>query len=558
MREGLAIYVAGAEQPFTFAADARLERWIKNYVQPGFSSVSRNTNRSDVSNVFISQKNLLKTEFHNHVGAISFTSDMWTGVNDLGFLSLTAHYVDPTSWVMHKRIIALRMIPFPHTRLEIYKCISSIFTEYNISNKCFSITFENHSANTNAIDNFKRARFVAFYQDALFHVRCVCHIIARVVNDGMDTIKKDEELDFIRRIRDAIKYITTGSSRVQKYSEICTSNRLNPRKLMLDCGTRWNSTYLMLKACEGYEKAIIEYVMSSADCVVNLEMIDFEVCSLFMTFLETFYDATNVLSGIYYPTSHIVINQLYNMTQAFVDCRGYDIYDKVLYAMELKFKKYFEPIPPIYYLASIMDPRKKLQHTMVLITKICENLNIPVLDTVEKVMEKLSSLFTHYENIYGSNVQRTNVITPRPHTKTKDLSWSLLANASRGCGPLGVSSSNVAGTRALNDLEKYLQATTVDNVDDFDILGWWRLNGINFPVVQIMARDLLTPPASTVASESTFSACGRVLDEKRSRLKSEMLESLICVKDWDDAKYRDQAYTDEIAVEFERLGVIDD
>ncbi|XP_026400414.1 zinc finger BED domain-containing protein DAYSLEEPER-like [Papaver somniferum] len=157
MREGLAIYVAGAEQPFTFAADARLERWIKNYVQPGFSSVSRNTNRSDVSNVFISQKQLLKTEFHNHVGAISFTSDMWTGVNDLGFLSLTAHYVDPTSWVMHKRIIALRMIPFPHTELEIYKCISSIFTEYNISNKCFSITFDNHSANTNAIDNFKRA-----------------------------------------------------------------------------------------------------------------------------------------------------------------------------------------------------------------------------------------------------------------------------------------------------------------------------------------------------------------------------------------------------------------
>ncbi|RZC84197.1 hypothetical protein C5167_046986 [Papaver somniferum] len=364
MREGLAIYVAGAEQPFTFAADARLERWIKNYVQPGFSSVSRNTNRSDVSNVFISQKQLLKIEFHNHVGAISFTSDMWTGVNDLGFLSLTAHYVDPTSWVMHKRIIALPMIPFPHTGLEIYKCISSIFTEYNISNKCFSITFDNHSANTNAIDNFKRARFVAFYQDDLFHVRCVFHIIARVVNDGMDTIKKDEELDFIRRIRDAIKYITTGSSRVQKYSEICTSNGLNPRKLMLDCGTRWNSTYLMLKACEG--------------------------------------------------------------------------------------------------------------------------------------------------------------------------------------------------TRALNDLEKYLQATTVDNVDDFDILGWWRLNGINFPVVQIMARDLLTPPASTVASESTFSACGRVLDEKRSRLKSEMLESLICVKDWDDAKYRDQAYTDEIAVEFERLGVIDD
>ncbi|KAI3850047.1 hypothetical protein MKX03_024922 [Papaver bracteatum] len=73
-----------------------------------------------------------------------------------------------------------------------------------------------------------------------------------------------------------------------------------------------------------------------------------------------------------------------------------------------------------------------------------------------------------------------------------------------------------------------------------------------------MERDLLTPPAFTVASESTFSACGRDLDDKRSRLKTEMLEALICVKDLDDAKYRDQAYIDEITVEFEHLGVIDD
>ncbi|KAI3975968.1 hypothetical protein MKX01_016651 [Papaver californicum] len=59
-----------------------------------------------------------------------------------------------------------------------------------------------------------------------------------------------------------------------------------------------------------------------------------------------------------------------------------------------------------------------------------------------------------------------------------------------------------------------------------------------------MAGDLLTPPAPTVASESTFSAC-------------EILEALICVKDWDDSIYREQAYHDDIAAEFDHLEMID-
>ncbi|KAI8547617.1 hypothetical protein RHMOL_Rhmol07G0209200 [Rhododendron molle] len=50
-----------------------------------------------------------------------------------------------------------------------------------------------------------------------------------------------------------------------------------------------------------------------------------------------------------------------------------------------------------------------------------------------------------------------------------------------------------------------------------------------------MARDLLTPPVSSVASESAFSAGNRVLDERRSRLAPDILDYLICLKDWENA-----------------------
>ncbi|KAI3916475.1 hypothetical protein MKW92_036674 [Papaver armeniacum] len=60
-----------------------------------------------------------------------------------------------------------------------------------------------------------------------------------------------------------------------------------------------------------------------------------------------------------------------------------------------------------------------------------------------------------------------------------------------------------------------------------------------------MARDLLTPPASTVASESVFSASGRVLSKERSRLSPDILEALVCIKDWNDAKKRRQDFNDK-------------
>jgi len=55
-----------------------------------------------------------------------------------------------------------------------------------------------------------------------------------------------------------------------------------------------------------------------------------------------------------------------------------------------------------------------------------------------------------------------------------------------------------------------------------------------------MARDVLTVQASTVASESAFSTSGRVISVRRTRLTSEAVEMLICLKDYLDAAERIQ------------------
>ena len=61
---------------------------------------------------------------------------------------------------------------------------------------------------------------------------------------------------------------------------------------------------------------------------------------------------------------------------------------------------------------------------------------------------------------------------------------------------------------------------------NFDILSWWKGNGVKYPTLQRIARDILAVPVSTVALESPFSTNERLLGPHRNRLHPKTLEAL--------------------------------
>ncbi|GKB02657.1 zinc finger BED domain-containing protein RICESLEEPER 2-like protein [Tanacetum coccineum] len=83
-----------------------------------------------------------------------------------------------------------------------------------------------------------------------------------------------------------------------------------------------------------------------------------------------------------------------------------------------------------------------------------------------------------------------------------------------------------------SELDRYLNEDVEDESDKFDILNWWKVNSPRFPVLSLLARDVLVIPISTVASESVLRTGGRVLDAFRSSLTPHVVESLICTQDW--------------------------
>ncbi|KAJ4717581.1 Zinc finger BED domain-containing protein RICESLEEPER [Melia azedarach] len=82
------------------------------------------------------------------------------------------------------------------------------------------------------------------------------------------------------------------------------------------------------------------------------------------------------------------------------------------------------------------------------------------------------------------------------------------------------------------EFESYLEDRVLPDHESFDILGWWKANQYKYALLSKIARDILVILVSTVASESTFSAAGRVVSLHRNRLHPNTVEALMCTQSW--------------------------
>nr|KAJ0217193.1 hypothetical protein LSAT_V11C300123950 [Lactuca sativa] len=81
-----------------------------------------------------------------------------------------------------------------------------------------------------------------------------------------------------------------------------------------------------------------------------------------------------------------------------------------------------------------------------------------------------------------------------------------------------------------NELERYLEEDTLPQIHEFDVLGLWKLNGVKYPTLCLIAKDILAIPISTVASKSFFSTSGRIVRPHRSRLLLSTIKAIICTQ----------------------------
>jgi len=111
------------------------------------------------------------------------------------------------------------------------------------------------------------------------------------------------------------------------------------------------------------------------------------------------------------------------------------------------------------------------------------------------------------------------------------------------------------------ELQSYLDSDPVSEYDDdFNILSWWRDHRRAYPVISMLAKDVMTVHVSTISSESTLSLVGRVIEERRRSLTSDMVEMLSYLKNWELGAVRQQheVENEELLSAFEDLFIDED
>jgi len=229
----------------------------------------------------------------------------------------------------------------------------------------------------------------------------------------------------------------------------------------------------------------------------------------------------------------------------------------VIQPMIDKYNKYWRDIPLLYSFAFILDPRAKMKGFAKVLRRLMNLTNTDYSAYQVGTRARLTDVYNKYEEKFGDVRLRRTV--PQNLSGKKRSAWDeIYEDDSSSSGGNGGGTSLLHSTLNLSrdtsatsllqaatstasanssELVSYLDCDTVSQLDDsFDILKWWHEHKLTYPVLSIMAKDVLTVPVSTISSESTFSMTGRIIEERRRRLKPETVEWLTCIKDWELAE----------------------
>ncbi|KMT12423.1 hypothetical protein BVRB_5g103550 [Beta vulgaris subsp. vulgaris] len=187
-----------------------------------------------------------------------------------------------------------------------------------------------------------------------------------------------------------------------------------------------------------------------------------------------------------------------------------------------KFDNYWKNINGILAVATILDPRNKMDCVEYYFGEIYDGEADLEIARVRKILDKL--VVEYQKKSVGLNSEEP----------PKGASGGNVTQPSSKCQEDRNAQSKKTKKRKVSgryEVDHYIEDEPLPEDDEFDILYWWKKD-IKYPTLRMIAKDILAIPVSTMASESALSMGGRVVSPHRSRLACTTVEALICLQNW--------------------------
>ncbi|XP_030932334.1 zinc finger BED domain-containing protein RICESLEEPER 1-like [Quercus lobata] len=333
-------------------------------------------------------------------------------------------------------------VPSPHTKDVLAEVFVDSFLEWNIDRKLSIITVDNCSTNDAMIRLLlnKLDTSSLMLGGSMLHMRCAANILNMIIQDGLSLIG-----DGIERIRDSVIYWTGSLKRRQKFEEnahqLCVQCT---KELILDCKTRWNSTYLMLSTALIYKDVFSHLAKREISYTCLPYDYDWELAKDICGRLELFHSATEFFSGRKYPT----INMYFTLV------------------CELK----------------------------IALNEWSLSSNEMISTMAESMLAKFNSYWANYGDIDESPVDnegssRIPASTSSPVAQMKFRLSGAMSSVDLFMNN-SLSSSKKHGSARM-EFDHFIDEGVLKRSEDFDILGWWNSNGLKYPTLQRIAMSQL-------------------------------------------------------------------
>ncbi|KAL0397119.1 UNVERIFIED_CONTAM: Zinc finger BED domain-containing protein DAYSLEEPER [Sesamum calycinum] len=467
-------------------------------LQPQFNITSVTAVQEQVMGIYFREKHKLLDLLSGISGRLNLTVDLWTSNQSLAYVLITGHFID-NDWKLQRRILNFITVQFPDSDTAFSHAIADCLTDWGAEDKLFTVTSDRSYINEKTRDNLRNLLSIKnslILNGQLLINSCYARILRSLAQDAIGSMRET-----IEKVRQSVKYVKTSDAHEERFTKLKQQLQVpSTKNLMIDNLTNWSTTYQMLMAASELKEVFSCFDTSDPDYKLSPQMEEWEQVETLCAYLKIFYEAANILTSPVYPTTNLFFHEAWKIhLELMHGANSQDFFVSGLTKplME-RFTKYWDDCNLVLAVAVVMDPRFKM-----------------------KLVE------FSFSRIYGEDVETwINIVDEEPQED------GLLSNGD-GFSDFDIYISDIMSAQHMkSELDQYLEEPLLPRVQDFDVLGWWKMNRPKYPTLSKLASDVLSIPLSTISAESVFDLREKKMDSYRSSLRPSILQALICSKDW--------------------------
>ncbi|KAJ0241249.1 HAT protein [Hirschfeldia incana] len=518
--------------PLTMVEDVGFRVFLRN-LQPLFEPVVFERVESDCMEIYAKEKHKIFEDLDKLPGKISVSVDVWNGggSDDCDeFLCLAAHYIDET-WEVRKRVLNFFMVDPSHTDVMLAEVVITCLMEWDIDRKLFSMAsnrtppFGEEVANK-IRDRLSQNKFL-YCNGQLFDVSCGVYVVNQMAQESLEAC-----FETINKIRESIRYVKSSEFIQESFNQWGGSSE---RDLCIDDSTRWDTTCAMLEIALELKNVFSLMKQrdphSSLPCPSGLEWARLETV---VGFLKVFVEVTNTFtkgSSSNCLTANIYFPEICDIHLRLIECsKSPDGFiSSLAVTMRKRFEEFWNRNHRVLAIATILDARFKMKLVEYYYPLFYDST---ASEFIQDISEYIKALYNEHSvgSLLASSEQslvwQENHQHPHPHHQHEDrlIEFDKYINAT----------TTSPGQDSKSDLEKYLEEPLFPRNSDLDILNWWKVHTPKYPILSMVARNVLAVPMSNLSSEEDpfESSRKRRISETWCSLRPSTVQALMCAQDW--------------------------